>query len=149
MRLIVNKTESLNGEAIIPASKSHTIRAVVIASLAHGISELKNPLHSEDTKAVINACSAMGARIEERFDSLIVEGFGARPKTPDRVLDMLNSGTSTNLILGILAALGVEAEITGDASLRSRPVTALAEALTALGCEIKFQEKFGCPPLKI
>jgi 3-phosphoshikimate 1-carboxyvinyltransferase len=149
MRLIVNKTESLNGEAIIPASKSHTIRAVVIASLAHGISELKNPLHSEDTKAVINACSAMGARIEERFDSLIIEGFGARPKTPDRVLDMLNSGTSTNLILGILAALGVEAEITGDASLRSRPVTALAEALTALGCEIKFQEKFGCPPLKI
>jgi 3-phosphoshikimate 1-carboxyvinyltransferase len=62
---------------------------------------------------------------------------------------MLNSGTSTNLTIGILAALGIKAEITGDASLRSRPVIALTEALTGLGCSIKFLEKQGCPPLQI
>jgi 3-phosphoshikimate 1-carboxyvinyltransferase len=149
MKLIIEKTEKLQGEITIPASKSHTIRAVIIASLAKGTSVLINPLFSEDTKAAINACKALGVKIEQKDNMLTVEGCGASPKQPAEVLDMLNSGTSTNLIIGVLASLGIEAEITGDASLRSRPVTALADALTALGCDIEFLDKQGCPPLRI
>jgi len=122
MQLIVDPTEKLSGEILIPSSKSHTIRAVFIASLADGISELENPLLSEDTKAAFNVCRALGAKIELDKDLLTVTGFGAQPRTPSLPLDMLNSGTSTNLALGMLAALGIEAEITDDASLRSRPV---------------------------
>jgi 3-phosphoshikimate 1-carboxyvinyltransferase len=149
MKLIANKTEVLEGEISIPASKSHTIRAVIIASLATGTSQLINPLFSEDTKAAIRACRALGAKIDQKDSILSIEGFGSNPRNPAEVLDMLNSGTSTNLIMGILAACGIEAEITGDASLKSRPVTALTKALTDLGCNIRFLDKPGYPPLKI
>jgi 3-phosphoshikimate 1-carboxyvinyltransferase len=147
--LNVQKTEQLSGEITIPPSKSHTIRAVIIASLAQGRSELLNPLFSEDTKAAIQACERLGAKIEKKSDNLIIEGFGRSPDKPSAVIDMLNSGTSTNLIMGILAGLGIEAEITGDASLQTRPVKSLAAALETLGCKIDFTEDNGCPPLKI
>ena len=149
MLLKVQKTEKLNGEITIPSSKSHTIRAVIIASLAQGRSELLNPLFSEDTKAAIQACERLGAKIKKESNSLIIEGFGRSPDKPSAVIDMLNSGTSTNLIMGILAGLGIEAEITGDASLQTRPVKSLAAALETLGCKIDFTEDNGCPPLKI
>ena len=149
MQLIIKKTEKLRGEITMPASKSHTIRAVIIASLAEGTSTLINPLFSEDTKAAINACQALGAKIEQKDTRLTIEGFGTNPRRPPEVLDMLNSGTSTNLMLGILAALGIEAVITGDASLRKRPVNALTEALIELGLNIEFFGIQGCPPLKI
>jgi len=149
MQLLINKTEKLRGEITIPASKSHTIRAVIIAALAEGKSTLVNPLLSEDTEAAINACRAMGARIEHHGHTLTVEGWGRAPQTPAQPLDMLNSGTSTNLIMGILAALGLESEITGDASLCSRPVKALSEALATLGCSIEFLRHDGCPPLRL
>ena len=149
MELRVEKTETLCGDIIIPASKSHTIRAVLIASLANGTSTLRNPLFSEDARAAINACKALGASIRQKDATLIIKGFGSQPKRPTGVLDMMNSGTSTNLLIGLLAALGIEAEITGDASLCSRPVTALTEALTGLGCSIEFLERRGCPPLRI
>lgn len=149
MILNVQKTGKLSGEIIIPSSKSHTIRAVIIASLAQGRSELINPLFSEDTKAAIQACERLGAKIEQKSDRLIIEGFGSSPDTPSEVINMLNSGTSTNLIIGILAGLGIAAEITGDASLQTRPVKSLIAALETLGCKIDFTENNGCPPLKI
>lgn len=149
MQLVIEKTEKLQGEITIPASKSHTIRAVIIASLAEGRSTLVNPLYSEDTKAAINACQALGAKIEQSGTRLTIEGFGANPRQPTEVLDMLNSGTSTNLLLGILAALGLTATITGDASLRKRPVNALTEVLRELGLTIEFHATPGCPPLSI
>jgi 3-phosphoshikimate 1-carboxyvinyltransferase len=149
MELKVQHTSALSGEIIIPSSKSHTIRAVIIASLAQGRSKLLNPLFSEDTKSAIQACESLGAKIEQKPDSLIIEGFGSSPAKPSTVIDMLNSGTSTNLIMGILGGLGIEAEITGDESLQTRPVKPLAVALEMLGCKIDFTEENGCPPLKI
>ncbi len=149
MKLRVEKTDRLEGEIRIPASKSHTIRGVIIAALARGRSELVNPLFSEDTRAIINAFRAIGARIERSGDNLVIEGCGDDAHAPSDVLDMLNSGTSTNLTIGILGALGVGGRLTGDASLRSRPVEALTRALTGLGCRIRFLDRDGCPPLEI
>ena len=99
MKLIVEKTERLEGEITIPGSKSHTIRAVIIASLAEGTSKITKALESEDTTAVVNACSALGAKIDtSNEDVWIVEGFGHKPKNPQTTLDMANSGTSSRLI---------------------------------------------------
>jgi 3-phosphoshikimate 1-carboxyvinyltransferase len=149
MRLIVNKTEKLRGEITIPASKSHTIRAVIIASLAKGMSRIINPLISEDTKAAINVCQSLGTKIETKDNELIIDGFGNNPKKPSETIDMLNSGASTNLMLSIFAVFGIEATFTGDASLKARPVKPLADALVSLGANINYLEKEGCPPLKI
>ena len=149
MILQIEPTKRLQGRIDIPASKSHTIRAVLIAALTEGTSVLHRPLVSEDTEAAINACRSLGARIVQSNDRIEITGFGAHPVQPITTLDMLNSGTSTNLCLGVLAALGVQAEITGDASLQTRPVKALADALQTLGCTVKFHTLKGCPPLSI
>ena len=149
MILQVEPTKRLHGRIAIPASKSHTIRAVLIAALAEGTSILRRPLISEDTRAALNACRALGARISEFDERLEITGFGTAPAQPDKALDMLNSGTSTNLCLGVLAALGVQADITGDASLQTRPVQPLTDALQKLGCSITFRGRLGCPPLSI
>ena len=105
MKLRVSKTEKLSGEIEIPASKSHTIRAVVIASLAKGTSKIINPLFSDDTKAAINGCKALGAKIEQQGNRIIVEGFDGKPHEPKEKLNMLNSGTSINMLTSV-AALG-------------------------------------------
>ncbi len=147
--LKVEPTERLQGRIAIPASKSHTIRAVLIAALADGTSVLHRPLFSDDTLAVLGACRVLGARISEFDDRLEITGFGNAPVRPARTLDMLNSGTSTNLTLGVLAALGVPADVTGDASLQSRPVQALTDALQQLGCSISFLRQNSRPPLSI
>lgn len=150
MELIVTGSGSLQGSIAVPASKSHTIRAVLLAALAPGVSRLHSPLLSEDTRAVIEACQALGARITpDSAGSLIVEGFGTTPRTPEKQLNMLNSGTTTNLLLGVLAALGVEADLTGDNSLCSRPVRALAEVLQSGGCTITYHGRTGYPPLRV
>jgi len=149
MILQVHPTERLQGRIAIPASKSHTIRAVLMASLAEGTSILHRPLISDDTRAAINACKALGARISEFDDRIEITGFGAAPAQPAQALNMLNSGTSTNLTLGLLAALGVQADVTGDASLQSRPVESQTDALQKLGCSINFHGQKGCPPLSI
>ncbi|HPP67283.1 MAG TPA: 3-phosphoshikimate 1-carboxyvinyltransferase, partial [bacterium] len=103
MKFIVKKTEFLNGTVIIPASKSHTIRAVVIASLAEGQSTILRPLESEDTKAAINACINLGAGIFKEKNRLIIKGFSGMPKPLTDVLYLQNSGTSFNLMCGVVS----------------------------------------------
>jgi 3-phosphoshikimate 1-carboxyvinyltransferase len=149
MILKVEPTARLQGRITIPASKSHTIRAILIASLADGTSVLHRPLVSEDTQAAITACRALGAKIIQSDDRIEITGFGPHPVQPITTLDMLNSGTSTNLMLGVLASLGMQADITGDVSLQSRPVQALTDALQKLGCRVIFHARPGCPPLSI
>src|SRR3989338_5505988 len=99
MKLIVQKTEKLGGEITIPSSKSHTIRAVIIASLAEGTSKLSNPLKSDETMAAVNACTALGAKINlDNESEWVIEGFNHQPKNPEALLNMMNSGTSLRLI---------------------------------------------------
>ena len=75
MILQVEPTKRLQGRIAIPASKSHTIRAVLIAALAEGTSILHRPLISEDTRAALNACRALGARISEFDDRIEITGL--------------------------------------------------------------------------
>ena len=147
MKLIVKKSV-LNGEITIPASKSHTIRAVVIASLASGKSILHNPLDSADSQASVNACRAMGAKISQNEDWEI-EGFAGKPKTPGSEIDLLNSGTSANLIAGVAALAQGPTVLTGDESLRSRPFAPILKALNDLGASAESVSGDGKAPLKI
>jgi len=172
----------LNGEVVIPSSKSHTIRSVIIASLAEGKSVLENPLMSADTKAAIEGCKALGAKIEELDGKLIIEGFGSKPKKPEEplntseigtnktpvssesdelisenaqdppnqiVLDMLNSGTSINLLTSVVALGDFQVILDGDDSLRTRPVQPLLNALNNLGASVLSQNNDGCPPIEV
>ncbi|MFH0868170.1 MAG: 3-phosphoshikimate 1-carboxyvinyltransferase [Candidatus Woesearchaeota archaeon] len=149
MNLIVNKTEKLRGEIKMPASKSHTIRAVVIASLANGTSKIINPLFSDDTKAAINGCKALGAEIKQEKNLIVVEGFNGKPKEPKEKLNMLNSGTSINMLTSVAALGSFKVILDGDASLRKRPSQPLLHALENLGVSANSINNNGCPPIEI
>jgi 3-phosphoshikimate 1-carboxyvinyltransferase len=150
MNLIARKTARLAGEISIPGSKSHTIRGVVMAALANGTSRLENPLDSADTLAAFNAACALGARIDSsRPEEWFIEGFGSHPRPPAGPINMLNSGTSTNLFASVAALGDFEVIIDGDSSIRKRPVQHLLNALQQLGVKAESIEKNGCPPLRI
>jgi len=149
MNLIVNKTESLKGSIFIPGSKSHTIRAVVIASMSDGVSYLHNPLKSFDTKAALNACESLGAVIEEKDNLWIIKGTGGKLNKPLKTLDMMNSGTSLNLVTGISSLADFEVTLDGDESLRKRPMQSLIKSLTDLGVLAETFNDEGLPPIKI
>ena len=151
MKLVVGRTEKLGGEITIPSSKSHTIRAVVLASLAEGISKIRNPLRSDDTMAAVNACKALGAKINmDNENEWIIEGFNHSPQNPGAVLNMMNSGTSLRLISGIIAALcDFEVDLDGDESLRTRPMQPLLRSFNQLGAEALSLNNNGYCPIKI
>lgn len=151
MKLVVEKTENLQGEITIPGSKSHTIRAVIIASLAEGTSEILDPLKSDDTMAAVNACQSLGAKINtEDPKKWVIEGFNHSPKNPEATLNMANSGTSLRLMTGIIAALcDFEIQLEGDESLSKRPIQPLLKSLNELGAEALSVNNNGFCPIKI
>lgn len=140
----------MKGEVTIPGSKSQTIRGIIFGSLAEGVSEIKNPLKSADTMASVNGCRALGAKIDISDDrNWIIEGFGGKPRNPAKPLDLANSGTSLNLIAGVVSLGDFEVILDGDESLRKRPVQPLLNALNSLGANGVSLNKNGRPPIKV
>lgn len=128
----------LRGSVAIPGSKSHTIRAIALASLGEGESIIRQPLQSLDTEAAIRAYRAFGARMETKDpDCWQIYGLGGRPQTPNQVIDVANSGTTLYIALAT-AALVAEGStvLTGDDQIRRRPADGLIGALNSLGAEV-------------
>ncbi len=138
----------MQGSIEIPASKSHTIRAVVIASLAEGRSRIIDPLDSGDTRSAVAACRALGATIETGKEWIVV-GTGGKPFLTTTPIDVGNSGTSLSLTTSIAALQEKEAVFDGDASLRTRPMQPLLDALNDLGARAYSLERKGFCPLSI
>lgn len=147
MNLLVRKS-ALAGSIEIPASKSHTIRAVVIASLAEGKSRIGSPLDSGDTRSAVVACRALGAEIETGKDWLVT-GFGGRPNLQVSEIDVGNSGTSLRITTSVAALQEEEVVFTGDTSLKSRPLQPLLDALSNLGARAYSLEHNGCCPISV
>ncbi|GAF69564.1 unnamed protein product, partial [marine sediment metagenome] len=93
----------LSGTVDVPGSKSHTIRAVIIASLAQGESVIANPLDSLDTRSCAVAVRAFGADIVIEPSQWKVTGVGNDLRLPDNVIDVGNSGTTLYMIMGTAA----------------------------------------------
>jgi len=134
MFLKVRKSQT-GGRVRIPGSKSHTIRALFIASMADGISEIIDPLISGDANSAVEVCKAFGAEIESQSNKYIVKGFGGVPKVPSDVINVGNSATT--LRIGVsTAALGEGCSVfTGDYQIRKRPLGSLIEAINNLGAQ--------------
>jgi len=151
MQLIVRKSR-LSGEAAMPASKSHTIRAVAIASLAKGTSTIINPLVSSDTMATIRCYRALGADIDASDSRLWrVGGTSGVIKPAAEIVDVGNSGTTLRLGMGsaALAPQGQSTTFTGDEQVRNRTVAPLMKALTELGARCFSLHDNGKAPVKV
>jgi 3-phosphoshikimate 1-carboxyvinyltransferase len=126
--------KKLQGTLRIPGDKSISHRAVMLASLAEGTSQIFNPLISEDIHATINAFSAMGAAISTDKSQLTVTGVGKKGlQEPHDVLFMGNSGTSTRLIMGIVGGYPMSTFLSGDPSLSKRPMNRVIAPLSSMG----------------
>ncbi|MDR2161790.1 MAG: 3-phosphoshikimate 1-carboxyvinyltransferase [Desulfovibrio sp.] len=125
---------SLGGAISVTPSKSHTMRAILLASMLPGASLIRRPLPSPDTEAMLAACAALGARFERRGDALVLTGAGERLAVPSQVIDVGNSGQALRFCAAMAARLPLYSVFTGDESIRSlRPMQPLLDALTCLG----------------
>ena len=141
---------TLSGRTQAPASKSHTIRAILIASLAEGVSRIDHPLDSEDAASCIATCRALGADIEESDrDCLIVTGTAGRPAAPSDTIDVGNSGTTLFLAMGTAALASGTTVFTGDEQIRRRSAQNLLTALSELGASSWSHNGDGCAPLSV
>ncbi|WP_456472883.1 3-phosphoshikimate 1-carboxyvinyltransferase [Methanocaldococcus sp.] len=146
--LIVKKTERLEGTIKSPPSKSYTHRAVIGSSLAEGKSIIKNPLWGEDCLSSVNGCRMLGANIilDKEKDEWIVEG--GKLKTPDNVIDVGNSGTTLRILTSISSQIPKGyAILTGDDSIRRRPMQPLLDALKQLNIEAFSSKMDGTAPI--
>ena len=134
------------GSARVPGDKSITHRVLLLATLGRGSSRIRGALTSLDARSTARILRQLGAGVSPlRPDAVVqVEGHGGlRP--PDRMLDCGNSGTTTRLTLGLLAAHDFAATLTGDDSLRRRPMRRVTTPLGAMGARFTEQNGDGLP----
>jgi 3-phosphoshikimate 1-carboxyvinyltransferase len=143
------KKSVLKGDAPIPGSKSHTIRALVLASLADGESEILKPLHSSDTLSCLEMIKMFGARVADIPGGWRVTGTDCAPKIPENVIDVGNSGTSLYIGMGTAALTGGAVVFTGDHQIRNRPADKLIASINDLGATAYSTRPGGKPPLVI
>lgn len=137
---------AITGTVRVPGDKSISHRAALLAALAQGPGDITGFLESADTDALLGALAALGIRVERTPETVRIHGRGAaRWDDPERDLDLGNSGTALRLLAGVLAGRGVHAVLTGDASLRTRPMQRIVEPLRRMGAEISARE--GVPPV--
>jgi 3-phosphoshikimate 1-carboxyvinyltransferase len=145
-RMIFVKPSVLRGVVEAPPSKSYTHRAYAAALLSSGVSRIVNPLKSRDTNATKRACIHLGAEIEEEENHVSVRSGEFR--TPDNVIDVENSGTTLRFFTAISAHAPVGYVIlTGDDSIRRRPMEPLLKALRMLGVECWSSKLNGTAPI--
>ena len=149
MHFKIQKGNGLKGEITVPGDKSMSHRAIMLASLAEGKSEISGLLEGEDCLATIEVFKKMGVNISRREGIFIVEGRGLRGlKDPSDSLDFGNSGTSVRLCSGVLAAQEFSSTLVGDSSLSSRPMTRITEPLGLMGANTS-SSKEGTLPIRI
>ena len=154
-------TAPLDGAARVPGDKSISHRAVLFSAMAEGTSRLTGVLDSADVRSTIGAVSALGAEVslERQVDGTLaggVTGWGKNgPQQPDGPIDCGNSGTTSRLLMGVLAPWNIRVQITGDESLQKRPMRRIIAPLMKMGvsfepeaCETLPVTEVGTPSLK-
>ena len=146
----ITRVKSFNGTVRVPGDKSISHRGIMLGSLAKGDTEIQGFLMGADCISSIECFKRMGVGIDTYSDTVIVHGkglHGLRP--PFGVLDVGNSGTTTRLMSGILAAQNFSSKIDGDASIRTRPMRRVIKPLSLMGADIESEKGNGCVPLII
>ncbi|MCS7135728.1 MAG: 3-phosphoshikimate 1-carboxyvinyltransferase [Nitrososphaerota archaeon] len=149
MLQVLVRPSTISGRVRAPPSKSYSHRAIIAASMTDGECVVENVSKSDDVLATINACKKFGASIIEENDKLIVSGFSV-PKAPDDVVNVQNSGTTLRIMTGVSCLVqDGYVVLTGDESIRRRPMQPLLDALNMLGGECWSTRLNGCAPIVV
>ena len=139
--LIINKSKPLIGNLKIPGDKSISHRSIILGSLSNGELTISNFLTSDDCNATISAMRELGADITVNDNQVHIRGKGLFSlKQPKKIIDAGNSGTLIRLLTGVLAVQDFDSMITGDASLKKRPMGRIVKPLISCGAKIEANE---------
>jgi len=134
----------LAGKITCPSNKSYTHRAIFLAALSDGKSIVKKILRSNDTIATINACRGFGVEVEELEDNITINNT-INQTVQNSIINAENSGTTIRIAIAIAALSGGNTTLTGDESLRKRPMRPILDALQTMG--VKTESDDGKPPI--
>lgn len=144
--ITVKPVNKIEGSIQIPGDKSISQRAIILSSIAEGVTRIKNFLMGDDCLRAIEAFREMGIKIDHRPEtadqrpSIVIEGKGLRGlNKPKKELYLGNSGTTMRILMGLLAGQDFECVFSGDESLSKRPMGRVAKPLELMGADIKSQ----------
>ena len=140
---------SVSGTVRLPGSKSISNRVLLLAALSEGTTKVHDLLASDDTEVMLTALKQLGCKLEQRGDSVTIEGLGGRLSNDNIQLFMGNAGTAMRPLTAALAMLGGAFELSGVARMHERPIGDLVDALRQLGCVIDYLGNDGFPPLRL
>ena len=136
--MVIQKIKKAIGQIKVPGDKSISHRAVMLGSLANGVTEISGFLKGADCLSTIDCFRKMGIDIDINGENVTVHGNGLRGlKKPDEMLYTGNSGTTTRLLCGILAGQNFDTSITGDVSIQKRPMGRVVKPLSMMGAKIE------------
>lgn len=136
--MVIQKIKKAVGQIKVPGDKSISHRAVMLGSLANGVTEISGFLKGADCLSTIDCFRKMGIDIDINGENVTVHGNGLRGlKKPDEMLYTGNSGTTTRLLCGNLAGQNFDTSITGDASIQKRPMGRVVQPLSMMGAKIE------------
>ena len=148
MRL--QKSSALKGEITVPGDKSISHRGVMLGAIAKGTTKIHGFLKGGDCLSTISCFRKLGVEIFVEEEQVIVHGKGLHGlSAPEEILDCGNSGTTMRLLSGILSAQPFSSTLTGDASIRKRPMNRIITPLSQMGARIQGNGEKGCAPLHI
>ena len=149
--LMLGPLTHARGTVTLPGSKSISNRTLLLAALAEGTTTLRNLLDADDTDRMVDALTALGVRIERDRAAMrcVVHGAGGHLPQHRAKLFLGNAGTAFRPLTAALAILGGDYELSGVPRMHERPIGDLVDALTALGCSIRYLRRAGFPPLAI
>jgi len=147
--LSVDPIGQVSGQVRLPGSKSISNRALLLAALSQGRTELTGVLEADDTRVMIEALRTLGVQVEAGRDRAVVSGCGGN--FPQRRADLFlgNAGTAMRPLAAALAFRGGAYRLDGAPRMRERPISDLVDSLNALGAKIRYEGQPGFPPLRI
>jgi len=138
----------LHASVRVPGSKSISNRALLLAALARGESQLDGVLDSDDTQRMAEALRMLGAEVTQSGERWRVRGFDGKPNASRGVLDVGASGTAARFVTALMALVPGPSVLDGTARLRERPIGELVDALRALGAQVMAEGPGDCPPVR-
>ena len=136
-QLQIDPARSIKGIITLPGDKSISHRAVIISSLADGLSEIENFLEGEDCLNTLNIFQKLGIKVEKKDKNIFIHGNGIFGlKESNDFLDVGNSGTTIRLLCGLLSGQNIYSVLTGDESIKARPMARVVDPLSQMGARI-------------
>lgn len=148
--MIIQPIDHLNGILKVPGDKSISHRSIMFGALAKGVTHITGFLPGADCLSTISCFRQMGIQIDQKGENVTVYGKGLYGlRKPNKILDVGNSGTTMRLMSGILAGQSFSTKVTGDSSIRQRPMGRIIIPLTKMGASINSQNNNNLAPLII